>query len=216
MSSQSNQPRDSLRHLSDYTLGEQNLDIYLRTKGHLNERRLWKPPEQRTHQPWTTATRAHLHDEATMPRLKHVEHIFVPNETELIRTSLSRMQLVTLNDQSQIAKSSPPPFSAKFHHLPSTEVASENMSTCEQFKLPLIESALPFDEQKAAEKYGLTDKELAIKVLTGPFVGFNKHEKYTKMAKYERETIGKEDLLISNVLHSNESACYLENKLLGV
>lgn len=55
MSSQSNKGKLSLSKISDRILGEQNKDIEAYTAGHLNENHLWKPPEQRTHQPWESA-----------------------------------------------------------------------------------------------------------------------------------------------------------------
>jgi hypothetical protein len=213
MSSQSNQPRDSLRHLSNYTLEEQNIDIDLRTLGHLNERHLWKPPEQRSHQPWDTSkprgqTPARLVPLLPSPLLSH-EPSFVINTTDrrfLARDADFKTNLITL-DENQVLKSST--MGLLKQHQTST-------ADPEAFTLPVIESARQYSTDKMDEKYGMSDKELAMKVLASPFFGLTKQDKFKNMAKFNREVLGKDDLLISNVLHSNESANYLEQKLLHV
>jgi hypothetical protein len=51
----SSQSKSSLSKISNYIISEQSADIKALTSGHLNESHLWKPAEQRMHQPWTSA-----------------------------------------------------------------------------------------------------------------------------------------------------------------
>jgi hypothetical protein len=56
MTSQNNNAKLSLNRISNYILAEQFGDIRAYTLGHLNENHLFKPPEEKTHKPWTGAS----------------------------------------------------------------------------------------------------------------------------------------------------------------
>lgn len=138
MSSQSNEPRESLNRISSYILAEQNIDIGLLTSGHLNERHLWKPPEMRTHQPWETS-------KVVEPSVQPVPRLALASDSEKLYSLVSpRKQLLKL-DQNQ-----------KVEVLTST-------SRDQQLKLPSIRDS-PRPSGQASPRLDflncITDKEL--------------------------------------------------------
>jgi hypothetical protein len=211
-SSQSNEPRLSLNKISNYVLAEQNIDIGLLTSGHLNENHLWKPPEQRTHQPWPTSGDIKS-EPRPVPKLKLRAGggalSLYQNEQKIddFKENYAKLNLVTLNNKvlkasstSNISKSQQPTSGGR-----------------NEFKLPSIDTSRSQNSPRNLDEvYGMSDKEMALKILSSPLKGTTKQEKYKNSIKYEKEILKKDDLLISNVLHSNESVAYLENKLIQV
>ncbi|RNA38582.1 hypothetical protein BpHYR1_048426 [Brachionus plicatilis] len=76
----------------------------------------------------------------------------------------------------------------------------------EDLKLPSIDTN---------KQLPVSDKEIALKILKNyASKGATKEEKFKNIQQYERNVLQTEDLKISNVLHSNDLANYLEKKLI--
>ena len=208
MSSQSNEARLSLNRISRYILTEQNIDIGLLTSGHLNERHLWKPHEMRTHQPWDTSRSVRDKPNQHVPKLK-LRASLKKDEDEVdaeFKEKYTKLKLITLNNKVLKASS--------LSSISKKPDDAENQKTNE-IKLPHIDlSSLKQSPRNPDEIYGITDKELALKILSGPFKGITKEENFRNRVKYEKEVLKKDDLLINNVMHSSDSAAYLESKLI--
>jgi hypothetical protein len=209
MSSQSNQGRLSLNKISNNILNEQNIDIALLTRGHLNERHLWKPLEARTHQPWEASN---LNKKSISTENKSSKNSLVPKLN--IRSSIGSTSLKNINTLENVKL-----VTLNNNNVLKTSHSGGSLSN-RDFKLPPIENETIQNSVSNSNTprlnnilCGMSDKEMALKILSSQLNGVNKQEKFKNLSDLQRDFLKIDDLLINNVLHNNESALYLENKL---
>lgn len=208
MTSQSNKSKLSLNKISNYILDEQNIDIRNYTSGHLNENHLWKPPEQRTHQPWETAlSLENLKTPRDPAKLSSCSTNSQKKKTDL------NLNLTAQTNETFVSLAGGTTSKVSYKSFPNKFLTSNNETIDKsELKLPNLVDANS-EYAKTDLKLPITNMELAIRVLRGPFVGASKEERFRNMSRFEKEVINKSDLVKTNVLHSTDPATNLENYL---
>ena len=247
MSSQSNQPRISLSKISNQILNDQNADIQTYTSGHLNENHLWKPPEQKTHKPWDSASggvtttplakrqannRKSLSFKSPPKGGKKVKDMHetlaaftignmttgspesFEKQSRLKRHFTSRADEFKLPylyepDEANEATGNQGTMSSREHYDTRNQWSSRSLNDKKHSSLTQRSLNAPF----YSKDLPVTDKELALHYLKCPFIGSTKQERFKNFADFERKIIGKNDLAISNVLHTTDLAQALGKKL---
>jgi hypothetical protein len=202
MSSQNNNSKVSLNKISNLILNEQYDDIKAYTAGHLNENHLFKTTEVKQHRPWKTALR--------QKEVSSVENLFEKNEFQLSFNNQASTYFLTQRKKSPIASVS------------STSRIGININ---QLKLPYlvknkrrpnsnsVNNKKSSSDQTDDFNFGVTDKEMAISFLNGPFYGGSKEEKFKNLAKFEKNILQRNDLNATNILHSTSGINLLEKKI---
>jgi hypothetical protein len=212
MTSQSNKSKISLNKISSYILDEQNIDIRNYTSGHLNENHLWKPPEQKTHKTWEASLSVSLENLKT-PRdgakLSSRSINSQKKKNDLNYSARPETNETVVNISGGSSKTS----KVSYKSFPNKYLNSRNETIDKsELKLPNLVDANS-EYVKSEVRLPITNMELAIKVLRGPFVGASKEERFKNMTRFEKEVINKSDLVKTNVLHSTDPATNLENYL---
>lgn len=204
MTSQSNETRISLNKISNYILNEQSQDIKAYTSGHLNENHLWKPPSQKSHKPWETALENSKNTSQTLTKLRPKKSKNIPMKS--IGKSNTEVEIVRNKSATNQSTGTKLVSIKNLNQNESSISLNENL-TNESFKLPKLTGSLEIN-------LPLSDKEVALNMLNSViFKGATKEEKFKNLTKFEKEVLRKDDLVINNVLHSTDSAVYLEKKL---
>ena len=193
----------SIKNISDYILSDQSLDIKAYTTGHLNESHLYRPPEQKLHQPWGSAN---LESPKSKTKIKTLD-ISLDTDDDSAESMFNTLVEFSIGDKiTGLAKLNR---SANYINDP-----KKFKSAPKSAKLPI----LTVDQENQIKNFNflLTDKELAINSLTSPFNGATKQEKFKNFAKFEKNVIRKDDTLVKNVLHATDSSQVLEKKLENV
>jgi len=202
MSSQNNNSKLSLSKISNLILNEQYDDIKAYTAGHLNENHLYKTAEVKQHKPWKTALRQ---KEVNSP-----ENLFEKKEFQLSFNNQASTYFLTQRKKSPTA---------------SVSSASRVGVNINQLKLPYLVKNQngPISNSVKNEQFssdqtiefnlGVTDKEIALHFLNGPFYGGSKEEKFKNLTKFEKNILQRNDLNATNTLHSTSGINLLEKKL---
>ena len=181
MTSQNSHARDSINKISSYILFEQNIDIANFTSGHLNENHLWKPPEQKTHKPWSTVNSLPKSDES-LSEIRSSKKIGIKNLTDERESALNKNVI----DVSLSELKSP----RKKKNIFKTDSDDET-------KLPNIKNK----NSELISVYPITNKEMALNVLNSHFQATSKEEKFNNLTQYETKVLKTEDLAPKNALH---------------
>lgn len=211
MSSQSNQSKLSLSKISNLILGDQYDDIKAYTAGHLNENHLYNPNEVRYHRPWKTALRTKS-DFNKME--KDEESLFNKKEFHLSFSNHSSTYFLTQRKKSPAAssiseKSTPSKMAGDFLKLPTlVNKTDKTRPHSNLFQSEMLNSESQYDANLV-----VTDKEIALNYLNGPFNGGSKEEKFKNIVKFEKNVLQKNDANTTNVLHSTNGINQLEKKL---
>lgn len=195
MSSQNNNSKQSLKRISNQILVEQNIDIRNYTVGHLNENHLFKVPTPVKNEiRWKTKS----NDKKSKSKSKAYSSMSDIHEL-----------LGAYNLESPVPSShysEPEQVVSGLVKLPS--IVDQHRKNLIQVHEKTLESDL--------KTFPITDKEMAISYLNGPFKGASKVEKFNNFVEFEKAVIQKENLTAKNILHSNERTNWLEKKLQNV
>ena len=230
MSSQNNDAKISINQISNYILAEQNTDIKAYTVGHLNENHLFRPPEEKTHQPWQTAQKhVKLSSKSSksliqLTRKKQLSRVFTSTTTSPSSSACNLQEIFDeLKSSQNFDKSALSSYDSNklFSFTSKEDLAASGLIKLPRIQLkvkrePEMDSSSLHTENELAHGLPITDKEMALNYLTGPFKGATKTEKFKNFVKFEKALVQKEDLNTTNVLHSNESISWLEKKLQSV
>ncbi len=203
MSSQSNQSKNSIKRISDYILSEQNIDIKNYTVGHLNEDHLYKKPGEKTARRWKLGSQEEYLKSLSKKPKQVRRH---PSKPYSSLSDINEILENFKNFESFASESSSSLGYVKNASLPSGLI-----------KLPQLEGSkkAPTDTD-VKWNLPMTEKEMAVCFLNGPFKGASKSERFKNLGKFEKEVIQKENLLTNNSLHSIESVNFLEKRLQNV
>ncbi len=212
MSSQSNQSKNSIKKISDYVLSEQNIDIKNYTAGHLNEDHLYKIPNQKIERKWKINQKNNLANKKSKKvkrtpskpysSLSDINEI-LDNFKDFGYSSPFTVVSESSSDFGYVDNKSLPPGLIK---LPKLENLNKSKTGTETFS----------SESDLKNDFPITEKEMAISFLTGPFKGASKSEKFRNFTKFEKEVVQKDDLITNNIFHSTDRADFLEKKLQSV
>ena len=207
MSSQNNNSRKSLNELSNYILSEQSIDIKNYTVGHLNENHLLKLDPIKTAFKWDSN------------KIKPRKH---PQKRIKVKpySSMSDINEIMTNFREQDTLISERLLEGPFKKNPDEKQLFDGL-----VRLPDLHSnhkkSSESDQSKAFDNFDdnsntcfpITDKELAINFLNGPFKGASKAEKLNSLTHFEKTVIQKKCLIATNNLHTIDSVNWLEEKL---
>lgn len=201
MTSQNSNSKVSLKKISNLILNEQAEDIKAYTAGHLNENHLYKPIPLKAHRPWKTALRQRDPDsDKNDPELISV---FNKKEYQLSFSNYSSTYFLTQRKKS--------PLTASTH---STSSLSKIGVELNKLKLPYLvkndntakKSMRPLSHLVQSEQLNtsetvtasqaelnlaMTDKEIAMNFLNGPFNGGSREEKFKNLINFEKNVLHK-------------------------
>lgn len=208
MSSQNNHSKVSLSKISNFVLTEQNIDIKNYTVGHLNENHLQSNVFGKPRKSWKNASK--LARKASNRKLSRP-----PSKPYSSMSDINDILADFENFEKKLDEK---------YQDEDTFVNDKTIETEGFIKLPRIETN-KIQTNSSAELstlnsesdinfwFPITDKEMAMSCLNGPFKGASKTDKFNNFAKFEKLIIRKENLTTTNALHSIDSISWLEKKL---
>lgn len=209
MSSQNNQSKVALKKISNFILKEQNIDIKNYTVGHLNENHLQKNLFGKNRKSWKNANKQqskgssrNLSRPPSKPysSMSDINDILADFENfeKKLDEKYQEEENTFVNDKTIVTDG--------FMKLP--RIDANKMQTNSSAELSTLKS-----ESDINFWFPITDKEMAMSCLNGPFKGASKTDKFKNFAKFEKLIIRKENLVTTNALHSIDSISWLEKKL---
>ena len=212
MTSQNSNSKVSLKKISNLILNEQAEDIKAYTAGHLNENHLYKSAPLKTHRPWKTALHKRDSDAKNEPELisainkKEYQLSFSNYSSTYFLTQRKKSPLtVSTHSNSSMSKVGVELSQLKLPYLvkydnntaknkpirPLSHLAqSEQLNTSETATATAPQPPPP---PLAEFSLALTDKEIAMNFLNGPFNGGSKEEKFKNLINFEKNVLHKGD-----------------------
>lgn len=211
MSSQNNNSLKSLKKLSDYILSEQSIDIKNYTVGHLNENHLHKLDPIKASVKWDSNKGARA-KKSQKKKSKAKPYSSMSDINEIMTNFREQDTVISERlQEGSFIKDSDRGLYEGLVKLPDLGGNHDKKRSNEG-----EETIQDRSEEGFNACFPVTDKELAISFLNGPFKGASKAEKLASLTSFEKKIIQKKCLNATNNLHTIDSIDWLEKKLKAV
>lgn len=215
MSSQNSNSLKSLKKLSNHILSEQSIDIKNYTVGHLNENHLHKLDPIKVSVKWDS-NKAVGAKKSQKKKSKAKPYSSMSDINEIMTNFREQDTVVS----ERLLEGSFTKKDSDDHGLYEGLVKLPNLGGNHNKKRSnegeeTIQGRSE-DGSLNANCFPVTDKELAISFLNGPFKGASKAEKLASLTSFEKKIIQKKCLNATNNLHTIDSIDWLEKKLKAV